>query len=389
MDFSGGTITSRTSRCGETVSEILERATGLHDLGEPNARALAQRMAILKAMAREKGYFRVSLLERALRCVELAAVPALAFVLLAKGGWLAVAGAFVLAVHYPRTAYLGHDLAHNHWGPRADAGPRVMLAATALFQGFGAAWWTPKHELHHAFPNACRAGENGRLTPIDGDIDSAPWIVWDKALAGYHAAANKSGLGKLLGAVMPRLQVPLFFPLLSVSRFNWSGQSIATAARERNFSEAALCAAHWILGFALAGFLTPGPAWTGWLWFLGAQFLGGSILAAVFVLNHTGMEVYDASKAGGFYDRQARSTRNTPSNLFFDWVTGGLNSQIEHHMFPTMARRNLTKMRTATKKAMLDCGYAYEELKNRDAVRAVLRSLKDAACAALAEKAFF
>jgi hypothetical protein len=48
-------------------------------------------------------------------------------------------------------------------------------------------------------------------------------------------------------------------------------------------------------------------------------------------------------------------------------------------MFPTMARRNLPKMRVLTKAAMLECGYAYEELKNRDALRAVLISLGDAA----------
>jgi len=123
----------------------------------------------------------------------------------------------------------------------------------------------------------------------------------------------------------------------------------------------------------------PGPAWTGAAWFLCAQLLGGFLLAIVFVLNHTGMEVYDASKAGGFYDRQARATRNTPSSIIFDWITGGLNSQIEHHMFPTMARRNLPKMRALTKAAVLECGYAYEELKNRDALRAVLVSLSDAA----------
>jgi len=55
------------------------------------------------------------------------------------------------------------------------------------------------------------------------------------------------------------------------------------------------------------------------------------------------------------YDRQARATRNTPSSIFFDWITGGLNSQIEHHMFPTMARRNLPKMRALTKAAVLEC----------------------------------
>ena len=45
-----------------------------------------------------------------------------------------------------------------------------------------------------------------------------------------------------------------------------------------------------------------------------AQFIGGTILACVFVLSHTGMDVYDANDAEGFYDRQARSTRDTPTS---------------------------------------------------------------------------
>ena len=289
-------------------------------------------MTALKALAREKGYFNVSPWEQALRCVELAAAPALAFALLTMGGVAAVVG----SLHYPRTAFLGHDLAHNHWGPRNDAKPRFMLGLVALFQGFGSTWWVEKHELHHAFPNACRVDDNGVLTPIDGDIDSSPWIVWDKALSEHNSNASKSP---------------------------------------------SLCAAHWILGLALAMLLTPGPAWTGAVWFLGAQLVGGFLLAIVFVLNHTGMGVYDASEAGGFYDRQARATRNTPSSLFFDWITGGLNSQIEHHMFPTMARRNLTKMRALTRAAMLECGYAYEEMRNLEALSATVNALRDAAYA--------
>ncbi|MEK4035793.1 fatty acid desaturase [Methylocystis sp. IM3] len=350
-----------------------------HDVCGPDARALAQRMAILKTQAKEKGYFNVPAWEQALRCVELAAVPALAFFLLSQGGALALAGALLLAVHYPRTAYLGHDLAHNQWGPRDEAKPRAMLGLVALFQGFGASWWVEKHELHHSFPNGCRMGEDGVLVPIDGDIDSVPWIVWDKALVDYNDKARNSTFARLLAYVMPRFQVPLFFPLLSLARFNWSWQSIETAARREKNLEAALCALHWIVGLTLAGFLTPGPAWTGWLWFVGAQLLGGFILAFVFVLNHTGMEIYDATEAKGFYDRQARSTRNTPTSAFLDWLTGGLNSQIEHHMFPTMARRNLPKMREATRKAMTECGYVYEELKNGDAMRAVLLALGEAA----------
>jgi fatty acid desaturase len=359
--------------------ETIETAAGRLDVGEPDARALAQRMATLKAEAREKGYFNVPVWEQALRGAELVGVPVLAYTLLTQGGAAAAAGAILLGVHYPRAAYLGHDVAHNQWGPREEPKPRFMLAATALFQGFGSAWWVEKHELHHSFPNGCKVSEDGVLTPIDGDIDSVPWIVWDKALIEYNEKAQKSGWEKFLARFMPRFQVPLFFPLLSAARFNWSWQSIQTALQRERRLEAGLCIAHWVLGLTLAGFLTPGAAWTGWAWFLFAQLLGGFILAFVFVLNHTGMEIYDASAARGFYDRQARSTRNTPSSMLFDWFTGGLNSQIEHHMFPTMARRNLTKMREATRKAMQECGYAYDELTNRDAMHAVLTTLDEAA----------
>lgn len=359
------------------MSETIGTAAGA--LSAPDARALAQRMAALKTEAQGKGYYNVPLWEQALRIVELVGVPALSFTLLTQGGLAAVAGAVLLGVHYPRTAYLGHDVAHNQWGPREDAKPRFMLNAVSLFQGFGSTWWVEKHELHHSFPNGCKMNEDGVLTPIDGDIDSVPWIVWDKALIGYNEAARKTTFEKLMAHIMPRFQVPLFFPLLTMARFNWSWQSMETAFRRGKTLEGWLCVAHWVIGMTLAMMLTPGAAWTGALWFLLAQLIGGFILAFVFVLNHTGMEVYDASDAKGFYDRQARSTRNTSTSRFFDWLTGGLNSQIEHHMFPTMSRSNLSKMREATRKAMQECGYAYEELKNRDAMHAVLNALSEAA----------
>ena len=370
---------SQVGRREETLTEIIEDIAGSREARAPDARVLARRMAALKDFARTKGYFDVPPLEQALRCVELVATPVLAFALLTMGGVAAAAGALLLAIHYPRAGYLGHDLAHNHWGPRKDAKPRFMLGAVALFQGFGSTWWVEKHELHHAFPNGCRVGADGVMTPVDGDIDTGPWLVWDKALANYGAKARTSGLAKLVWMAMSRLQAYLLFPILSLARFNWSWQSIGTALREKKYVEAALCVSHWVLGLALAAMLAPGPAWTGVIWFLTAQLLGGFMLGMVFVLNHTGMEVYDASQAGGFYDRQARSTRDTPSSVIHDWMTGGLNSQIEHHMFPTMARGNLRKMRAAVKNAMRECGYAYEELGNREALRAVMTALTDAA----------
>lgn len=344
-------------------------------------RALARRMAALKALASGKGYFHLPLWEQALHGVELVAVPLLAFVLLMQGGVAAVIGMVLLAVHYPRTSYIAHDVVHGQWGPRNDAKARFMLAAQAFGQGIGAAWWADKHALHHSFPNACRIREDGVLVPIDSDIDFAPWILLDKVLAEYYAVSPRSGWRKVVSWVLPRFQTALFFPFLCLARFNWGWRSFEGALERRKYFEATLVAAHWIIGLCLAGLLTPGPAWTGWLWFFVAQLMGGFIIAFAFVLNHTGMDVYDADGSDGFYDRQARATRNTPSSPFLDWLTGGLNSQIEHHMFPTLPRKNLRKIREATRQAMRESGYTYELLSNSEAMGVVLKTLREAAAA--------
>lgn len=41
---------------------------------------------------------------------------------------------------------------------------------------------------------------------------------------------------------------------------------------------------------------------------------------------------------------QLCTTRNMRSGTFIDWLWGGLNYQIEHHLFPTMPRNNLKKV---------------------------------------------
>jgi fatty acid desaturase len=42
-----------------------------------------------------------------------------------------------------------------------------------------------------------------------------------------------------------------------------------------------------------------------------------------------------------FYELAIRTGRNVAPSLFMNWFTGGLNFQIEHHMFPTVPRHNL------------------------------------------------
>ena len=71
------------------------------------------------------------------------------------------------------------------------------------------------------------------------------------------------------------------------------------------------------------------------------QGLFGLYLGSSFAPNHKGMPVLDASDHSSFLDRQVLTSRNVRGGRITDVALGGLNYQIEHHLFPSMPRPNL------------------------------------------------
>jgi fatty acid desaturase len=45
-----------------------------------------------------------------------------------------------------------------------------------------------------------------------------------------------------------------------------------------------------------------------------------------------------------------------------DWFSGGINYQIEHHLFPTMPRHNLAKARPHVQRYCREMGIEYQEM---------------------------
>jgi fatty acid desaturase len=66
---------------------------------------------------------------------------------------------------------------------------------------------------------------------------------------------------------------------------------------------------------------------------------------------HQSEEIMDASNAGEYVDGQFRSTRDaeTVFGPLETWIWGGMDTQLEHHLFPTMPRYNYHKLRPILK----------------------------------------
>ena len=168
-----------------------------------------------------------------------------------------------------------------------------------------------------------------------------PFLAWSEDALELFADYPDEAVAKLWILYQPVLLFPLFiFVRLSWYTYSFfyplSGNVKASSVICDTLGLAIHCAWQFILPLML---LSPGRAA---LYFILSQGLGGVLLATVFVLNHSGRPIIneDTVKTKSFYELQILTSRNIHSTPFSDWITGGLNYQIEHHLFPTLPRHN-------------------------------------------------
>jgi fatty acid desaturase len=145
---------------------------------------------------------------------------------------------------------------------------------------------------------------------------------------------------------MIRHQSVLFFALLGQEayRVRAAGFQAARAGILRNAPlELGLTIIHiGLFGAAVFWLL---PFWIAVAFILVSQLVLGIGLGAVFAPNHKGMLVHRDEDELDWLHRQVLTSRNIRSGRVIDFLFGGLNYQIEHHLFPGMPRVNLRRAR--------------------------------------------
>jgi fatty acid desaturase len=189
--------------------------------------------------------------------------------------------------------------------------------------GFSYGWWVDKHSRHHAHPN---------------DEDKDPDI-------GAGALVFTTGQAQASGRVARmfyRYQAWTFFPLLLLEALNLRVASVRYLIADQDrprIREALLIGLHALAYLAVVFLvLSPGKA----LAFIAIhQGLFGLYLGCSFAPNHKGMPPLSAADDADYLRRQVLTSRNVRGHWLTDFTLGGLNYQIEHHLFPSMPRGNL------------------------------------------------
>ena len=110
-------------------------------------------------------------------------------------------------------------------------------------------------------------------------------------------------------------------------------------------------------------------------YFVLAQTSCGIMLATVFGLGHNGMAVYPADERPDFWKLQVSTTRNVTSTPFVDWFCGGLQYQVDHHLFPSLPRHNLGKVNKLVQLFCKENNVTYHEASMWDGTIEVLTHL--------------
>ena len=110
--------------------------------------------------------------------------------------------------------------------------------------------------------------------------------------------------------------------------------------------------------------------------FVLSQTFAGQYLALAIAPNHKGMPMWPPGTTLSFLERQVLSSRNVAPNPVSDFVFGGLNYQVEHHLFPNMPRVNFGQARQLIKPFCAAQGLVYTEMGALASYRLVVSELR-------------
>mmetsp|Transcript_51467 Transcript_51467/g.52446 ORF Transcript_51467/g.52446 Transcript_51467/m.52446 type:complete len:330 (+) Transcript_51467:364-1353(+) len=221
---------------------------------------------------------------------------------------------FLLGLSMTAAGWLGHDYIHG-----VDPFTDKLRNFAAVAAGLLPVWWSDKHNKHHAVTN-----EIG----CDEDIATDPFL--------YQSVPNPES-----DSPIRRIQHWIFFipfsALFALWRFDSIKVAISSVQQKRPGSKNGLYAL--IVHYAVLLGLFPHTIW------IPAIFMSGLVSALIVTPTHQSEEMFTEYQAD-WVTAQFQSTRNAvATNPFSEWLWGGMQYQLEHHLFPSMPRSKYPKLK--------------------------------------------
>eukprot|EP01114_Cavostelium_apophysatum_P003048 TRINITY_DN1277_c0_g1_i1.p1 TRINITY_DN1277_c0_g1~~TRINITY_DN1277_c0_g1_i1.p1 ORF type:complete len:420 (+),score=118.85 TRINITY_DN1277_c0_g1_i1:187-1446(+) len=227
----------------------------------------------------------------------------------------------LIGVAMQQSGWSGHDYVHG----RGKTSKVLGIGLGGLINAFSSRWWSEKHNKHHVHTNQFG---------VDDDIQNDPilhlWVPTKEKDVPFRAYQH--------------LYYHIVYSFLFVS---WRIQSFQTAWRQRDFLELSLMAINYFWLLCLPVYVS-----------IPSVILGGWLVAEIVTATHQSEEIIEGMSFH-FVEDQFRTTRDVTSNsVIMNYLWGGMQYQLEHHLFPTMPKYRypalIPKLKDFAKKNGLD-----------------------------------
>lgn len=275
--------------------------------------------------------------------------------------WLQVLVAGFLAATGTQSAIVAHDA--GHWQITRSRRLTAIIGYVHMNATIGLSfgWWMERHRRHHIYPN-----HEGQ------DPDFSNGLV----------AFNAEQANRLHGwrRIASRHQAVLYLPALFLiqpwaMRINHARERVRYTGPGRTI-ELALLAGHAVAYLSLV-FLTLPPLLAA-VFVMLHQGLFATYLGAIIAPNHKGMTGFEPDRRRDFLQRQLWTSRNIAGGRVVEAVFGGLNMQIEHHLFPSMPIPNLRHAKAVVRSYCGAHNLPYEEVGLLASYRASYQAIRAA-----------
>jgi fatty acid desaturase len=265
-----------------------------------------------------------------------------------------------------QVALIGHDAGHLAVFNSATKNWALGSVCWSLSLGISFRYWQDRHNRHHTNTNDASA---------DPDLQWAGLVAYSEVVAS--ARPNRSAWLTRYQAVLGPLYT-LFLPFaFRVEGWQFTVRHLRGARRAIEVALMIVSTVAWLLPVTALG-------WWWLLVFVLSQSLAGLYLALVIAPNHKGMPMWPPGTSLSFLERQVLSSRNVAPNPIWDFVFGGLNYQVEHHLFPTMPRVKFSRARRLVIPFCAAHDLHYEEMGAFASYRLVVAELRRVARSASA-----
>jgi len=292
---------------------------------------------------RAEGLYQCNYLDYGRECCRYSLLFA-GFVYFLRIEWYILSAA-CLGLFWHQLTFTAHDAGHMGITHSFTIDTLIGIFVADFLGGLSIGWWKRNHNVHHIVTNSPEHDPDIQHLPFFAIshrfLESLTSTYYDRVMA-YDPVAK----------TVVQIQNLLYYPILSLGRFNlyrlsWEYLLLGQAPRKgpawwTAYVEITAQCLFWYWFGYIVLYQSVLGGWNRFAFLMVSHITAAPVHVQI-VLSHFAMSTSDLGAEETFPQKMLRTTMDVDCPEWLDWVHGGLQFQVVHHLFPRVPRHNLRK----------------------------------------------